>query len=129
MTSEWVMRLHADVWRPHIGRQAAQDVIERYSGSYAVVDPTTGVKIISINTMYAYKSNFWLYDSDRFQPDPNGLLEFLVKELQAAEDVGQLVWIIGKSSSCQSVRHENLQQSRSCVSRQIRLFTRVVRCL
>ena len=95
MSSEWVMRLHADVWRPHIGIQAAQDAIERYSGSYAVIDPITGLKIISINTMYAYKSNFWLYDSDQYQPDPNGLLNFIVKELQAAEDAGQLVWIIG----------------------------------
>jgi sphingomyelin phosphodiesterase len=57
--------------------------------------------------------SFWLYDSDNPQcvllhralqadltpyylrPDPNGILAFLIKELQAAEDAGQRAWIIG----------------------------------
>lgn len=65
MTSDWVMRLHADVWRPYIGARAARDVIERWSGSYAIKDAKTGVRIININTNYAYSANFWLYDSVR----------------------------------------------------------------
>ncbi|KAL0566262.1 hypothetical protein V5O48_015750, partial [Marasmius crinis-equi] len=40
-------------------------------------------------------SSFWLYDSDEFQPDPNGLLAFIVEQLQAAEEAGEKVWVIG----------------------------------
>jgi hypothetical protein len=29
------------------------------------------------------------------RPDPNGILAFLISSLQAAEDAGQRVWIIG----------------------------------
>ncbi|KAF5378760.1 hypothetical protein D9615_006959 [Tricholomella constricta] len=50
--------------------------------------------IMSINTVYWYKANFWLYDSDKQQPDPNGILAFTVKELQMAEDAGQRAWIV-----------------------------------
>ncbi|KAI0930669.1 hypothetical protein AcV5_007326 [Taiwanofungus camphoratus] len=56
--------------------------------------PGLNLRIISVNTQYWYKQNFWLYDSDTLQPDPNGILEFIVQELQAAEDAGQRAWII-----------------------------------
>jgi len=39
--------------------------------------------------------SFYLYDSDSFQPDPNGILSFLIAELQAAEDAGQRAWVVG----------------------------------
>jgi sphingomyelin phosphodiesterase len=42
--------------------------------------------------------NFWLYDSDDFQPDPNGILAWLIGELQDAENRGQKAWIIGHLS-------------------------------
>ena len=29
------------------------------------------------------------------RPDPNGVLAFMVEQLQAAEDAGQKVWVIG----------------------------------
>ena len=112
MTSDWVMRLHADVWRPYIGSHAARDVVERWSGSYAIKDAKTGVRIININTNYAYSANFWLYDSvhpscssagltlqDRWQPDPNGLLAWLARQLQDAEDAGERAYVIGARSS------------------------------
>ncbi|KAF8954742.1 hypothetical protein BDZ97DRAFT_1927771 [Flammula alnicola] len=51
-------------------------------------------RIISLNTIYWYKDNFWLYDSDTLQSDPNGVLPFAVEQLQAAEDAGQRAWII-----------------------------------
>jgi hypothetical protein len=56
MTSEWSLRVHADVWRPFIGDEAARDAVERRSGSYAVTDPKTGVRIINLNTGFGYKS-------------------------------------------------------------------------
>jgi len=57
--------------------------------------PGMNLRIISINTMFWYKQNYWLYDSDDFQPDPNGVLAFMVDALQLAEDSGQRAWIIG----------------------------------
>lgn len=42
--------------------------------------------------------NFWLYDSDDFQPDPNGILAWLISELQDAENRGLKAWIIGHLS-------------------------------
>jgi len=29
------------------------------------------------------------------RPDPNGIIAFMVEQLQAAEDAGERVWIIG----------------------------------
>ncbi|KAG7095386.1 hypothetical protein E1B28_006142 [Marasmius oreades] len=81
-------------WERWIGDTAA-DQVKHQSGSYSRVVPDTNLMIISINTVYWYKLNFWLYDSDSQQPDPNGILGFLVSQLQAAEDSGQRAWIIG----------------------------------
>ncbi|KAJ7913871.1 sphingomyelin phosphodiesterase [Mycena leptocephala] len=86
------------IWRASMGvldnRTAAREV-KHSSGSYSVTAPGTNLRIISINTVYWYKQNFWLYDSDTPKPDPRGILEFTANELQAAEDAGQRAWIIG----------------------------------
>ncbi|KAJ7446916.1 sphingomyelin phosphodiesterase [Mycena galericulata] len=50
---------------------------------YSVTAPGTNLRIISINTVYWYKQNFWLYDSDVPLPDPREILAFT------------RVWIIG----------------------------------
>ncbi|EJC99307.1 sphingomyelin phosphodiesterase [Fomitiporia mediterranea MF3/22] len=92
--SKWVFDLLSSDWTRWIGDAGASSV-QHTSGSYAVVHPDTNLKLISINTQYWYKYNFWLYDSDEFQPDPNGLLAFLVSELDAAEKAGQHAWIFG----------------------------------
>ncbi|EPQ52297.1 sphingomyelin phosphodiesterase [Gloeophyllum trabeum ATCC 11539] len=93
---QWVFDVQSQGWRKWINSTSAYQLVHR-SGSYATVVPGTKLKIISINTNYWYKQNFWLYDSDEQQPDPNGILAFMVQELQAAEDAGQRVWIIGHS--------------------------------
>lgn len=36
-----------------------------------------------------------MVDLPLYRPDPNGLFEFMVSQLQAAEDAGQKAWIIG----------------------------------
>lgn len=41
-----------------------------------------------------YKENFWLYEAT-METDPSGQLAWLVTELQAAEDAGERVYIIG----------------------------------
>ena len=45
------------------------------------------------------QQNFWLYDSDEWQPDPNGLLTWLANELQKAEDKDERVWLMAHMST------------------------------
>ncbi|CAA7268234.1 unnamed protein product [Cyclocybe aegerita] len=91
--SQWVFDTQSEGWASMIGSPAATQV-RHLSGSYATMVPYTSLRIISLNTVYWYQDNFWLFDSDRFQPDPNGVLAFAVEQLQQAEDGGQRVWII-----------------------------------
>ncbi|KAG1747527.1 sphingomyelin phosphodiesterase [Suillus occidentalis] len=69
--------------------------------AYAVTRPD-GLKIISIDTNLCKVSstrtlcinNYYAYVNST-EPDPFGILRFLTDELQASEDAGQRVWIIG----------------------------------
>jgi sphingomyelin phosphodiesterase len=92
--AQWAFDLMAQDWEKWIGPEAARQVATQ-SGCYAKVHPGTRLKIISLNTNYWYKQNFWLYDSDEPQWDPNGILEWMTNELHLAEEAGQRVWIIG----------------------------------
>ncbi|GAA5880774.1 hypothetical protein JCM1840_001369 [Sporobolomyces johnsonii] len=92
--SQWVFDIAARDWKKWIGHQAAEQV-KKMSGCYARVHPGTELKIISVNTNYWYKQNFWLYDSDIPIWDPNGILTWMAHELDLAEQAGQRAWIIG----------------------------------
>ncbi|KAJ7767552.1 sphingomyelin phosphodiesterase [Mycena olivaceomarginata] len=92
--SQWVFDTQGTGWEQWINRTAASEV-EHDSGSYSAKVPGLNLRIIAVNTQYWYKQNFWLYDSDVFQPDPNGIIAFLVDALQAAEDAGDRAYIIG----------------------------------
>ncbi|KAJ7253566.1 sphingomyelin phosphodiesterase [Mycena rebaudengoi] len=92
--SQWVFDTQSAGWKQWIKQSGASQVAHR-SGSYSALVPGTNLRIISVNTQYWYKQNFWLYDSDVLQPDPNGIISFMVHELQEAEDAGQRAWIIG----------------------------------
>ncbi|KAJ6588646.1 sphingomyelin phosphodiesterase [Mycena capillaripes] len=92
--AQWVFDLEGKQWAHWTNHTAAREV-KHFSGSYSVTAPGTNLRIISINTVYWYKQNFWLYESDTPASDPRGILEFTVNELQAAEDEGERVWIIG----------------------------------
>ncbi|KZV61937.1 sphingomyelin phosphodiesterase [Peniophora sp. CONT] len=94
ISSQWVFDTQSVGWEPWIGSAAAAEV-DSNSGSYAVVPKGTNLRIISVNTQFWYKQNFWLYDNDSQVADPNGILAFMVEQLQAAEDMGQRAWIIG----------------------------------
>ncbi|KAF9144248.1 hypothetical protein BGX30_013426 [Mortierella sp. GBA39] len=59
--------------------------------------PAPGLRIISLNTNFCYTMNFHLY-AETSDYDPNGELKWLVAQLQAAEDAGERVWIIGHVS-------------------------------
>ncbi|OAV99686.1 hypothetical protein PTTG_11715 [Puccinia triticina 1-1 BBBD Race 1] len=97
LSSQWDIELFSDTWARWIGNSGAK-ALQETSGCYSRVHPGTNLKIISLNTGFWYKANFWLYDSDEFQPDPNGILAWLIGELQDAEDRGQKAWIIGHLS-------------------------------
>ncbi|KDR79984.1 hypothetical protein GALMADRAFT_242166 [Galerina marginata CBS 339.88] len=90
---QWVFDTQSAGWNPFIGTAAASQV-QHSSGSYGAIVSGTSLRIISLNTIYWYKDNFYLYDSDAVQPDPNGIIAFAVQQLQAAEDAGQRAWII-----------------------------------
>ncbi|KAG9233801.1 sphingomyelin phosphodiesteras-like protein [Amylocarpus encephaloides] len=53
-----------------------------------------GLRIITLNTDFWYKSNY-LNLINSSDPDASGSLSFMISELQAAEDAGERVWIIG----------------------------------
>ncbi|KAJ7716970.1 sphingomyelin phosphodiesterase [Mycena maculata] len=92
--SQFVFDIQSAGWERWIKESAAFQV-EHDSGSYSAQVSGTNLRILAVNTQYWYNQNFWLYDSDVFQPDPNGILAFMVDQLQAAEDAGARVWIIG----------------------------------
>ena len=62
-------------------------------GAYATVN-SFGLKIITLNTDFWYRSNI-LNFINTTNPDVSGMQQFLIEELQAAEDAGQRVWIMG----------------------------------
>ena len=61
-------------------------------GYYSTVLPHRRLRIISLNTNHAYLLNWWIFVGGR---DPDNMLHWLVRELQAAEDEGQSVYILG----------------------------------
>ncbi|KAJ7157546.1 sphingomyelin phosphodiesterase [Mycena crocata] len=92
--SQWVFDTQSAGWERWINHTAAAEV-DHASGCYSARVPGMALRIIAVNTQYWYKQNFWLYDSDVLQPDPNGVIAFMVDALQAAEDAGDRAWIIG----------------------------------
>ncbi|KAL8661546.1 MAG: hypothetical protein Q9202_005491 [Teloschistes flavicans] len=62
-------------------------------GAYSVKNQD-GLRIITLNTDFWYKSNFLNY-YNMSNPDVSGMQAFLIQELQAAEDAGERVWILG----------------------------------
>ncbi|KAJ5949652.1 hypothetical protein N7454_001236 [Penicillium verhagenii] len=62
-------------------------------GSYSVLHPNSNLRIISYNSMFYYKYNFFAY-TEPMEQDPNSQLEWLVNELQAAEAASERVWLI-----------------------------------
>ncbi|KAF8879658.1 sphingomyelin phosphodiesterase [Gymnopilus junonius] len=95
--AQWVFDTQSAGWTSLIGSVAALEV-KHNSGSYSAVVEGTNLMIISINSIYWYKDNFYLFDSDALQPDPNGVIAFAAQQLQAAEDAGMRAWIIGHMS-------------------------------
>lgn len=77
-----------------IGSAAAAQVSSNF-GSYSVLaEGHSGLRIISLNTNFWYRQNFWLYEKT-IEHDPSGMLAWLAAELEAAEAAGERVWLLG----------------------------------
>ena len=53
-----------------------------------------GLKIVSLNTDFWYCDNWFNYPNYS-NPDPNGMMKFLISELEDSESKNEKVWIIG----------------------------------
>ncbi|KAI9259430.1 Metallo-dependent phosphatase-like protein [Phascolomyces articulosus] len=88
----WLYHSLAQSWRGWLTHDTAL-TIEEDSASYAT-RPRAGLKLISLNTNFCYNMNWWLYEHP-MEKDPNGVLEWLITQLQDSEDRGERVWITG----------------------------------
>ena len=69
------------------------DEARLHYGAYSVKNQY-GLRIITLNTDFWYRSNYLNY-YNMTNPDVSGMQAFLIQELQAAEDAGERVWILG----------------------------------
>ncbi|KAF9329014.1 hypothetical protein BGZ91_000740, partial [Linnemannia elongata] len=82
----WLYNSLATAWSRWLPASATNSV-KANNGAYTV-SPAPGFRIISLNTNFCYTKTTNDYD-------PNGELNWLITQLQAAEDAGERVWIIG----------------------------------
>ncbi|XP_071541344.1 sphingomyelin phosphodiesterase-like [Panulirus ornatus] len=86
---QWLYDAISEQWGHMIGEPVPS--IARFAGYYSIL-ARPGLRIISLNTNYCYRFNWWLlYKS----VDPGLVLRWLVGELQQAERKGELVHLIG----------------------------------
>ncbi|RDB29530.1 Sphingomyelin phosphodiesterase [Hypsizygus marmoreus] len=76
-------------WLP----DAAVKLAKAHYSAY-MVKRMDGLRIISLNTDFWYRANYFNY-INMTNPDTSGMLRFLTDELQSAEDAGDRVWIMG----------------------------------
>ncbi|KAF2093554.1 sphingomyelin phosphodiesterase [Rhizodiscina lignyota] len=90
--AQWVYDLLSSAWTQWIGASSASeaDKIGAYSAKYS----DGNLRIISVNTNFYYIQNYELYEKT-METDPSSQFSWLVTELQAAEDAGERVYIIG----------------------------------
>ncbi|CAL8364705.1 unnamed protein product [Lota lota] len=88
-SATWLYNTMAEEWAPWLPEQALKTI--RYGGFYSVlVQP--GLRMVSLNMNFCARENFWLMVNST---DPANQLQWLVHILQASEDLGEKVHIIG----------------------------------
>ncbi|WFD40527.1 uncharacterized protein MJAP1_003513 [Malassezia japonica] len=80
---------HNEGW---INSTTANEVRTHYGG-YSIT-PRQGLRVITFNTDFWYNGNAFAFINTS-NPDVSGVLRFVTDELQAAEDAGQRVWVVG----------------------------------
>ncbi|MCJ1314253.1 hypothetical protein MMC25_007933 [Agyrium rufum] len=90
----WNYNHVAALWQDEgwIGSASVNQAKAHYA-AYSTVNKY-GLKIITLNTDFWYRSNYLNYINTT-NPDNSGMQAFLISELQAAEDAGQRVWVLG----------------------------------
>lgn len=91
-SSQWVYDTLSDQWTRWVGVTEESDI--ENIGAYSTKYPNGNLRIISLNTNFYYRMNFWLYQ-ENIEQDPDGQIQWLVNELDAAERAGERVYIIG----------------------------------
>ncbi|XP_053187707.1 sphingomyelin phosphodiesterase [Scomber japonicus] len=88
-SSAWLYETMAKEWAPWLPEQALKTL--RYGGFYTMeIQP--GLRVVSLNMNFCARENFWLMVNST---DPANQLQWLVHILQASEDKGEKVHIIG----------------------------------
>ncbi|XP_072230909.1 sphingomyelin phosphodiesterase [Leuresthes tenuis] len=88
-SAAWLYDAMAEEWEPWLPEQALKTL--RYGGFYTLeVQP--GLRVVSLNMNFCARENFWLMVNST---DPANQLQWLVRVLQASEDKGEKVHIIG----------------------------------
>ncbi|XP_069002445.1 sphingomyelin phosphodiesterase [Embiotoca jacksoni] len=88
-SSAWLYDTMAEEWAPWLPEQALKTL--RYGGFYTVeIQP--GLRVVSLNMNFCARENFWLMVNST---DPANQLQWLIHILQASEDKGEKVHIIG----------------------------------
>ncbi|MED6269881.1 hypothetical protein CHARACLAT_004141 [Characodon lateralis] len=88
-SSAWLYDKMAKEWSLWLPEQALKTL--RYGGFYTVeIQP--GLRVVSLNMNFCARENFWLMVNST---DPANQLQWLVHVLQASEDRGEKVHIIG----------------------------------
>ncbi|KAF9380761.1 hypothetical protein CPB97_008152 [Podila verticillata] len=90
-SDKWLYDSLADEWSRWLPADSLASA--RHYGAYSV-SPVAGFRIISLNTNFCYKQSFFNY-ANSHDIDPFGEIQWLIKQLQAAEDSHERVWIIG----------------------------------
>lgn len=88
---QWAYEALTGDWMALTGLPSVQNANEY--GSYSAIPPNSTLRIISYNSIFYYKYNFFSYE-EPMQKDPDGQLAWLINELDAAESAGERVWLI-----------------------------------
>ncbi|KAK5993465.1 mRNA degradation protein [Cladobotryum mycophilum] len=91
-STEWLYDALQAQWGRWVEPQEFAEI--HATGAYSSKYPGGNLRIISLNTNLYYRMNFWMYQP-KVDKDPNGQIQWLVKELDAAEKSGERVYIIG----------------------------------
>ncbi|XP_059171990.1 sphingomyelin phosphodiesterase-like [Physella acuta] len=84
----WLYGALADSWGKWLPQDALDTVLS--CGVFSV-SPYPDFRIISVNNIYCYKLNWWLLLNST---DPCNVMQWLIQELQSAEDKGEKVHIL-----------------------------------
>lgn len=90
--AQWLYSLLQGYWTKWTGEAAASDISS--IGAYNAQHAGSKLRVISLNTNMYYRANFELF-TEPMEEDPNGQLDWLIKQLDAAEAAGDRAYIIG----------------------------------